>query len=103
MLKEDSNQKHVGTFTGNFVSSFYLGEQDKIEYGWARFFSDNCINNQFSGIWTPYDSNISKECNWGDFRIPNVGKLDIGTGDFSPSAEYLVYGWQSYSDAYTQN
>ncbi|RJE72659.1 hypothetical protein [Reichenbachiella sp. MSK19-1] len=99
-LKEDPEQKFAGTFKGVFTSSFYIDEQGNIDYGVARIFSDNFINNQFEGTWTPYNSNSSKVCNWGDFRIPKSDGLDMGAGGFSPSDSYLKYGWQTYRDAY---
>ena len=40
-----------------------------------------------------------KRCNWGDYRIPNCGDLDIGAGGFSPADKYLTNGWQNYRDA----
>jgi hypothetical protein len=35
-------------------------------------------------------------CNWGDYRIPNAGKLDIGVGEFNPDAKYNAHGWCDY-------
>jgi hypothetical protein len=99
-LFEDSTQNHSGKFNGNFIISFLITETGRLEYNITAFFSDNYINNQFKGTWKPYNSNNLKTANWGDWRIPESGDLDIGAGEFSPSSKYLKFGWQSYSDAF---
>lgn len=95
---EDSTQNHVGIFKGKFVSSFYIEENKKIEYNTSEIFSDNYINNQFKGIWKSYSTGKQKKANWGDYRIPESEKLDMGAGEFSPDNKYL--GWKTYSEAY---
>jgi hypothetical protein len=100
---EDSAQNHTGTFNGIFVISFHLTETGSLEYNITDFFSDNYINNQFTGTWTLYNSSNLKTANWGDWRIPESDDLDIGAGEFSPSDKYLKFGWQTYRDAYFQS
>lgn len=97
---EDPLQNHVGIFKGRFVSSFHITEEGNIEYNVTSFYSDNYINNQFKGIWKPYNSTNERTANWGDYRIPQSGDLDIGAGMFSPVDEYLEFGWQTYREAY---
>lgn len=97
---EDSTQNHVGIFNGSFLSSFYLTKSGEVHFNTSQIFSDNYINNQFKGVWKPYSTGKSKKANWGDYRIPESGDLDIGAGGFSPADEYLKYGWQSYRNAY---
>lgn len=99
-LYEDSMQNHSGVFKGVFVSSFYIARQGLVEYNVTSIFSDNYRNNQFKGIWKPYNSTNSKQANWGDYLIPNSGDLNIGAGGFSPNDRYLSSGWQNYREAY---
>ncbi len=44
-----------------------------------------------------YKTNISKKCNFGDYRIPESVNLDIGAGEFSPDPKFFDKGWKSYS------
>ncbi|NOQ27719.1 MAG: hypothetical protein GQ564_20335 [Bacteroidales bacterium] len=50
-------------------------------------YSDSYRNNQHIGIWKPYDSENIKTCNWGNYRIPFSGDLDIGAGEFSVNSK----------------
>lgn len=95
---EDSTQNHVGIFKGKFVTSFYINENKKIEYNTTSIFSDNYINNQFKGIWKSYSTGKQKIANWGDYRIPESEKLDMGAAEFSPDTQYP--GWEIYRKAY---
>jgi len=99
-LKEDSNQLHSGILEGKFKSFWYIDKNNNIRYNDIQSFSDNYKNNQFEGTWTSYNSHRVKTCNWGNYRIPNSGDLDIGVGEFSPNEKYLRNGWQSYHDAF---
>jgi hypothetical protein len=61
------------------------------------FVADGFSNNQFIGNWTSYKTNISKTCNWGDYRIPNCDNLDIEVGEFSVNEKYIKNGWVNYA------
>ncbi|MDP9048796.1 MAG: hypothetical protein M3N14_11720 [Bacteroidota bacterium] len=102
-LNEDTTQAHSGTFKGNFQSNFYLDKNNKVHYDDIDLGSDAYINNQFVGEWISYKSKLIKRCNWGDFRVPNSGDLDMGAGEFSPYDKYLKYGWQSIRDMGSKN
>lgn len=99
---EDSKQKGAGIFQGNFRSDFYI-DGNIITYNDLNKQSDSFSNNQFVGTWTSYMNSIVKRCNWGEFRIPYSGDLDIGVGDFSPNKKYIKNGWEGYYKAYIQN
>ncbi len=58
--------------------------------------NDSFSNNGFIGTWTSYKTNTSKKCNWGDYRIPDCGDLDSGTGEFMVSSKYIKNGWLEY-------
>ena len=102
-FEEDSTRRYSGIFDGLLSTFWYIDKNGKINYDNIEMTSDSYNNNQFVGTWKGYKNNISKVCNWGDYRIPFSGDLDIGAGEFSPADKYLKYGWQSYRDAYTNN
>jgi len=99
---EKVNQKNAGAFKGVFQTDFYLDRYSKIHYDDLDNVSDGFTNNRFTGRWTSYSTKISKNCNWGDFRIPDSGDFDIGAGDFSPTKN-LESGWQTIVDLHNPN
>jgi hypothetical protein len=102
-FEENNTQAHSGLYKGNFKSEFYIDKNDNIKYDDIDSYADGYSNNQYVGEWISYDNKLIKKCNWGDFRIPNSSKFDIGTGEFSPSDQYLKYGWQSIRDLVSSN
>jgi hypothetical protein len=100
VFSENKTQLHVGLFKGVFQSEFYTTKDGRVHYDDINIASDSYINNQFTGLWLSYDGKNNKPCNWGDYRIPNSGKLDNGAGEFSPADHYLRFGWQTVRDAY---
>lgn len=102
-FQEDKLQKHSGVFQGFLSTSWYINKNDEIKYDDIAFESDGYSNNQFVGIWKSYKSGKVKTANWGDYRIPLSGDLDIGVGEFSPDEKYLEFGWKTYQDAYLNN
>ena len=101
-FNENESQAHSGTFKGVFQSNLYLDKNNKIHYDDIDNISDGYTNNQFIGQWIGYKGNLVKRCNWGDFRIPNSGDLDIGAGEFSPG-KYSRDGWQTVNAKYGHN
>lgn len=99
---EDPNQKGTGIFEGILRTNFFI-DNNEIFYNDLEIESDSFFNNQCVGTWTSYLSNSSKRCNWGEFRIPYSGDLDIGAGEFSPNTKYLDKGWSIYNKAFIQN
>ena len=93
---EDPDQKGSGILKGKFQTNFYINEKGEIKYDALMFVADGFSNNQFEGTWTSYKTGNSKKCNWGDYRIPDSGDLDVGTAEFSPSGRYVKNGWQNY-------
>jgi len=98
-LPENMDQKNSGVFNGVFQSNFYIDKYDHVKYDDIDLNADGYSNNQFVGQWNSYRKMLMKRCNWGDYRIPNSGDLDIGAGDFSPADKYLKVGWQSLRDS----
>ena len=100
---EDSTQTHSGTFDGIISTSWYIDKSGQLKYDDIEKNSDSYCNNQFVGTWKGYKMTTKRMCNWGDYRIPFSGDLDIGEGEFSPADKYLQNGWQRIRDAYTSN
>ncbi|HVW14172.1 MAG TPA: hypothetical protein VHB54_10125 [Mucilaginibacter sp.] len=100
VFKENPKQNHSGVFKGTFCSNFFINKNNLIKYNDIENCSDSYTNNQFVGQWASYDGKLTQRCNWGDYRIPNSGDLNIGAGEFSPNDKYLKYGWQSRRDTF---
>ena len=100
---ENSEQKGTGVLEGTFKTNFYLLENENLTYNALWFSADGFCNNMFKGTWTSYRTKKVKTCNWGDYRIPDSGKLDIGAGEFGVNPNYLNYGWENYENAYFGN
>lgn len=97
---EDSTQNYSGKFKGSFASCWFADKRGKVSYDSLTTVCDGYSNNQFAGTWTNYKGDITKTCNWGDFRIPFSKDFDIGTGEFHPNEKYKNNGWQAYQDNY---
>lgn len=99
---EDSTSKGAGVFEGVLRTNFYI-DKGTVHYNdFDLSYSDNFSNNQCVGTWTSYITGVSKKCNWGEFRIPYSGDLDIGAGEFSPNRKYWENGWDNYHEAVKQ-
>jgi hypothetical protein len=92
---EDPDNKGTGIFKGVFTTCFYI-QKNELKYNALMWSSDGFENNQFEGKWISYKSGDTKKCNWGDYRIPDSGDLDIGAGEFGPDEKYKNFGWDNY-------
>ena len=93
-FKENPEQTHSGVFEGVMYLKWYVDRFGIIHYDRIELFSDRYRNNQYVGTWSDYKSETKKTCNWGGYRVPNSGDLDIGAGEFSPNEKYLNMGWE---------
>lgn len=94
---EDQKQRHTGIFAGEFTAYWRLDENGNVVYNGLLFgMDDGYSNNAFTGTWTSHRTGKGKVCNWGDYRIPDSGMLDLGAGEFSPNEDYRDNGWRSY-------
>jgi len=100
---ENIEQNHTGIFKGSFRSDYFIDKHNHIQYDHIEDCSDGYTNNQFIGQWISNKTKIAKKCNWGDYRVPESGDLDIGAGEFSPNDKYLKFGWQSTRDVMVQS
>jgi len=100
---EDASQEGTGSIKGKFYTYFYIDTSNKIRYDALDIVADGYDNNQFEGTWTSYNSNTSKKCNWGDYRIPDSQELDCGTGEFMVDDKYVKNGWTSFDLARSYN
>jgi len=99
-LYENHSMKWSGIFKG-FLKSYFYVENDSIYYDDLELeYSDKYSNNAFDGVWESYETHAEKKCCWGNYRVPNVGDLDIGASEFSPNEKYLKNGWDNYYKAY---
>jgi hypothetical protein len=101
ILFEDKKEPSTGFIKGKLKSEFLIDNKGQFRYDAIMFVGDGFSNNQFVGNWTSYKTNASKKCNWGDYRIPECGDLDIGAGEFSVDDKYLKNGWDNYRLAYS--
>lgn len=93
-FKENPAQTHTGIFEGIMTLKWYIDRFGIIHYDRIEWFSDRYRNNQYVGTWSGYKNGTKKICNWGEYRIPFSGDLDIGAGEFSPNEKYLNKDWE---------
>lgn len=99
-LREDPHYARSGILEGAHQMSIAADADGNIFYDTLYLVADGYANNEWEGTWRSYRTGIVKICNWGDFRIPNSRKLDVGCAEFIPNEAYLDNGWQSYADYY---
>lgn len=99
-LAETNNQPAADVFTGILLTTWYIDKKGVLRYDDIESFADGSCNNQFVGTWSNQKSNKTLRCNWGDDRIPNAGKFDMGAGFFSPNYKPGNKEWQRYAQAW---
>ena len=99
-FNEDNLQSHSGIFEGTLTTLWYIDSIGQLKYDDMDMVSDFYCNNQFVGTWKDYKSNLTKICNWGDYRVPYSGDLDTGAGDFCINPKYTKNGWENYVKAF---
>lgn len=97
LFTASQNGKAVAELSGNVIYKV-LEYDGQIYYDAMGLLSDSYCNNQYEGVWTDLRTRKTLTCNWGDYRIPNPGDLDIGCGEFSVNKKYMKYGWQLCHD-----
>lgn len=95
-LNQDKLTKSTGVFSGVFSARWYLNAKGEMKFDDIEKLADPYRNNQFIGKWTLYDGKNILISNWGDYRIPQSGDLDIGACCFSPDSKYRQNGWETY-------
>ncbi|WP_243349411.1 hypothetical protein [Parabacteroides sp. FAFU027] len=99
-LFEDSIHLSSGYFNGNMTTYFCIDKKGTLSYDALMIMGDEYSNNQCKATWTSYKTKITKKCNWGDYRIPDSGNLDTGTGEFMVNEKYRNSGWDNYMKAW---
>lgn len=94
---EDKKLTSTGFIKGTMTIGYVFDAKMKMSYDAYLFYTDGFSNNEFKGTWTSYKTKVSKKCNWGDYRIPESGDLDVGAGEFAPNTKYFDKGWKNYS------
>ncbi|UII19767.1 hypothetical protein [Fulvivirga ligni] len=92
-FNEHPEQQHVGVFEGVMTLWWYLDKAGTLHYYNLNQQADDYKNNQYIGTWREYGKDAPKVCNWGEYRIPFSGDLDLGKGEFSANPKYEDKGW----------
>ncbi len=79
------------TLTGTMELDWYVDTHGRLVYDDIDAASDGYCNNQYSGTWTAASGTIT--ANFGEYRIPQSGDLDVGAAEFQAAAKYAAYGW----------
>jgi hypothetical protein len=91
---ENEKQKYSGVFKGTMVMFWYVDHKSHLQLDdMEASYSDSYKNNQYAGTWTENGKILEKQANWGEYRIPNSGDLDIGAGEFGADPKYSESGW----------
>ena len=98
ILYEDRKTNSSGFIKGNLSSSFLIDLDGVFRYDAYFLVADGFSNNEFTGVWTSYQTGLTKKCNWGDYRIPESRGLDIGVAVFIADDKYKDNGWKSYNE-----
>lgn len=96
LINENKREAESGSISGKLETDFVIDGKGNIQYDALNLVANGYSNNQFEGTWTSYTTGKTKKCNWGDGRIPDSGKLDVGAGQFVPNEKYLDRGWRDY-------
>lgn len=96
LFRQDRRQEGTGAFEGTLRTYYYIDKRGAIHYDDLEVGADGYTNNDFVGAWKSYRGTVVEECNWGDYRIPDCGDLDVGAGDFYPNEKYIKNGWQTF-------
>ncbi|MDB5228764.1 MAG: hypothetical protein JWN78_2957 [Bacteroidota bacterium] len=96
LFEEDPTQPHTGKLQGFLAVRYYVTSGNKILIDDWNNTNNNYSNQQYVGSWISYDGRKIQQCNWGSYRIPASGDLDIGKNEFSPSDKYKANGWEKY-------
>ena len=99
-LFQDRQEESTGFFSGKSRSGFLIDDKGVFRYDAISFFDADFSNNDFVGTWTCYRTKLVKRVHWGDWRIPESGDLDIGSGEFSVNERYVENGWESYMNSW---
>ncbi len=97
------NKAKTGEIIGNLETNFLIDKMGIIRYDALMFAADGFCNNQFIGTFKNIKTKNIEKCNWGEFRIPDCGDLDIGAGEFTINSKYIKHGWESYYLAWLTN
>lgn len=95
---EEKSKKSCGLFKGKMYVLWYVDSDGKLQYDDIESYSDFYKNNQYEGTWVSANGKIKKIANWGEYRIPDSGDLDIGAGEFGANPKYKNQGWEDKSN-----
>jgi hypothetical protein len=91
---ERKDEPHSGSFSGTVFAFWLLDKDGILRYDDIEAsYSDGYVNNQYIGVWRPHGLPKTKTANWGEYRVPYSGDLDVGAAEFSPNPKYFGKGW----------
>ena len=93
---ENPEQSHVGIFSGIMTTWWCLDSSEQLQYNDLGMIADGYGNNQYVGSWMEYGKLEEKVCNWGEYRIPFSGDLDVGAAEFYVNPDYYDRGWEAF-------
>ena len=94
-FNEEQNKTFCGVYKGTMSLTWYVDKSGKIRYDDIEMsYADTFKNNQYEGTWCAHTNKKMKIANWGEYRIPNSGDLDVGAGEFGANPKYFKQGWQ---------
>ena len=81
---------------GQMLMKWYINSDQRLAYDDISEDEDMYANDLFCGE-CKVGKTQAKPCEWGYYRIPNSGDLDVGAGEFSPNTKYLNNGWSDFN------
>lgn len=95
-FREPRGESHTGVFRGVMAFKWLVNRHEVVRMDNLRLNADSFANNQYVGTWQGYGEAEDLVCNWGEWRIPHSGDLDIGVGYFSINPKYYDMGWEDF-------
>lgn len=86
-------QTDGGRFVGEMALNWFIDRQGRLRYDDIEREADGYRNNQYRTMWFADSAAKGQVANWGEYRIPDSGDLDIGAAEFSPDPKYRSQGW----------
>ena len=87
----DFHEADGSALSGTMQLGWYVDTHGRLLYDDIRGASDTYRNNQYTGTWSLASGTVT--ANFGEYRIPQSGDLDIGAAEFGAAAKYAAFGW----------
>lgn len=101
-LKEPTKMKGAGRYQGTWTCNVKYSESEGLTYNMILM-GDEYANNTFKGNWKENGKKDREVANWGEYRIPDAGDLDVGESQFMPNQKNRDPNWQLFYQAAEDN